>query len=343
MAAPADTEFHRSTRFRSARIAGAVDGNRRSVGRSAGLLGAEPQTRRAKADGRPTSGSPADQLARSRQALQRSLDRATALLTRPTQVVDLPLRSLGSVVRASVEPDLWEAHVLYARTRDGRTKELLVDRYLPYARSLAMRSFRHREPLDDLQQVATEGLLVALDRFQPTRRRPFLAFANPTISGMLKHHYRDTGWSLRVPRWVHDLAQPIRRAREMLEQDLGHPPTDAEVADLLDVDEAQVRATRRAERARNASSFDAVVSPDDRAPGPQLPVHDPLFDQVENWTALVQTVSILSAEDRELLWLYYVENLSQAKIAARRGVSQMQISRHLGGVVRRLRSHLAEA
>jgi RNA polymerase sigma-B factor len=276
--------------------------------------------------------------------LEASLDRAFAVLTRPAHQSDLPLPSLGSVSRPSVDAPLWRDHVRYARRRDAPTRDRLVQHYLPYARSLATRSFRHREPLDDLRQVATEGLLVALNRFRPERRRPFLAYASPTITGMIKHHYRDTGWSLRVPRWVHDLTQPIRRAQEMLEQDLGRPPTDAEIADLLDLDEDQILAARRAERARSTTSIDAAVFDDDRPVSGQLRTHDHdlRYDQIDNWTAVAQTVRLLPEEDRELLRMYYVENMSQAAIAARRGVSQMQISRLLGGIVRRLRSHLAD-
>jgi RNA polymerase sigma-B factor len=284
-----------------------------------------------------------DNLRRAQDSLVRSLERAAAHLTRPTQIVELPLRSLGPVERPSVDAALWRAHVRYGRSRDPATRDQLVHHYLPYARSLAARSFRHGEPLDDLQQVAMEGLLVALNRFQPDRRRPFLAYASPTITGMIKHHYRDTGWGMRVPRWVHDLALPVRRAQEMLEQDLGHQPTDAEIADLLDLDEELVRATRGAERARSPASIDAVSQSDDRPLVSELRDHDPTYDHVDDWTAVVQTMKLLPAEDRELLRLYYVENLSQAKIAARRGVSQMQVSRLLGGVVRRLRSHLADA
>jgi RNA polymerase sigma-B factor len=280
---------------------------------------------------------------RARAALDAALERASAHVTRPTHVVDLPLPSLGTVERPSVEAGLWRTHVRYARRREPAVRAELVEHYLPFARSLAARSFRHREPLDDLQQVAMEGLLVALDRFEPDRRRPFVAYANPTISGMIKHHYRDAGWTVRVPRWVHDLAVPLRRAEEMLEQDLGHPPTDAEIADLLDLDVEQVRATRRADRARTTASLDAPsLNTEDRPLASRLPDVDPGFDWIDNRTAVAQTVRQLPEEDRELLRLYYVENLSQAKIAARRGVSQMQISRLLGGIVRRLRSHLVE-
>jgi RNA polymerase sigma-B factor len=280
----------------------------------------------------------------AKEALDGTLVRASAILTRPRLIAELPLHSLGQIERPSVDADLWRSHVRYARRRDTATRDLLVHHYLPYARKLAARSFRHREPLDDLLQVATEGLLVALERFQPERRRPFVAYASPTISGMIKHHYRDSGWSVRVPRWVHDLALPIRRAEEMLEQDLGHSPTDDEIADLLDLDVQQVRATRRADRARTPTSIDSVAhAADDRPLVDELRHHDNRYDLVDNWTAVAQTVRLLPAEDRELLHLYYVENLSQAKIAARRGVSQMQISRLLGGIVRRLRSHLVEA
>jgi RNA polymerase sigma-B factor len=282
-------------------------------------------------------------VARTRDLLEASIDRATSQLTKPCRSVGLPLRSLGIVERPMVEPSVWLAHVRYARNRDAGTRDDLVTHYLSYARSLAARCYRHREPLEDLRQVATEGLLVALERFRPERRRPFVAFARPTIEGMIKRHYRDVGWGVRVPRWVHDLAPSIRRVQEMLEQDLGRPPTDAEVADVLDVDPSQVRATRRAERARSTTSIEAIDDDDHGSPSLQLPVHDVDLEHVDVRTSLAQTVRGLPADDRDLLGLYFVDNLSQAKIAEQQGVSQMQISRRLGAIVRRLRSHLAES
>ena len=120
--------------------------------------------------------------------------------------------------------------------------------------------------MDDLVQVSHEALMLALRRFDPGRQTPFLAFAAPTITGTLQRHFRDTGWALRVPRHVHELATPQRDAVDMLTQDLGRPPVLAEVADFLGVPIAQLAATDAARHARSTTSIDAP-SPEGDGPG----------------------------------------------------------------------------
>src|SRR5690606_22259611 len=115
----------------------------------------------------------------------------------------------GSARRIAVDPDLWAMHVHYARHGDPEALQVLVDRYRPHAETQARRHYRRGEPIDDLTQVAMEALLLALRRFDPERRKPFLAFAKPTIVGSLRRHFRDAGWAIRVPRRVHELASPV--------------------------------------------------------------------------------------------------------------------------------------
>jgi len=125
------------------------------------------------------------------------------------------------VRRPAVDLPLWTVHVRYARRRDKRSLDQLVERYRAHAESQARRHYRRGEPIDDLTQVAFEALLLALRRFDPERRKPFLAFAKPTIVGSLRRHFRDAGWAIRVPRRVHELATPVRDAHELLTHDLG--------------------------------------------------------------------------------------------------------------------------
>lgn len=276
---------------------------------------------------------------RSLDALGDSADRARALLTIPS---DHARRSwlAGTARRPAVDPDLWTLHVRYARRRDQASLDALVRRYRPHAEAQARRHYRRGEPMDDLNQVALEALVLALQRFDPLRRKPFLGFAKPTIVGSLRRHYRDVGWAIRVPRRVHELASPTRDATELLTHDLGRPPTTGEVADFLGVDEREVLEAMSAEEARATSSLDAP----DAATGLQAEQvvgrHDRGFAGIENRTALGQTLELLSADDRELLRMYFVEERSQTQIAETLGCSQMQVSRLLRKAVRHLRRHM---
>jgi RNA polymerase sigma-B factor len=266
-------------------------------------------------------------------------DRAQTVLTAPTDAVDRRWLA-GCSRRAAVDLDLWALHVRYASRRDQEALRVLVDRYRPHAEAQARRHYRRGEPMDDLTQVALEALLQALRRFEPERRKPFLAFAKPTIVGSLRRHFRDAGWAIRVPRRVHELATPVRDAQELLTHDLGRQPSPGEVADFVGVDEHEVLDALTAEEARMTSSLDAT-DPTTGIPAEQLIGRpDRGFAGIENRTALQQSISLLSVEDRELLELYFVEEHTQSEIAAMLGCSQMQVSRLLRKAVRRLRRHM---
>lgn len=240
----------------------------------------------------------------------------------------------------AMEPSTWLLHVRLS-SGDLGARDELVARYQAHARALARRFYRHREPLDDLVQVAMEALLLALDRFDPDRRMPFLGFANPTIVGSLKRYYRDAGWSMRVPRRVHELTRPVREAADLLHQDLGRGPTPGEIADLLGVDEERVIEALDASSVRSVASLDAPVTTEaSSAVQRGLAATDPMLRSVENRTALEQVVELLDDDDRVLLDRYFGQNLSQQQVADLMGVSQMQVSRSLARVLRRLRSHL---
>jgi RNA polymerase sigma-B factor len=255
-----------------------------------------------------------------------------------------PLRwSLASpAVLPAMDPPTWALHVRLAGGDLGARDELVV-RYEGHARSLARRFYRHREPLDDLVQVALEALLLALDRFDPNRRMPFLGFANPTIVGSLKRYYRDAGWAMRVPRRVHELTKPVREAADLLHQELGRAPTPSEIAELLGVDVERVIEALDATSVRALASLDAPATAEaSSAVQRGLASSDPMLRSVENRTALLQLVELLERDDRRLLDRYFGRGLSQQQIAELMGVSQMQVSRSLAKVLRRLRSHLPD-
>ncbi|HEY8545541.1 MAG TPA: sigma-70 family RNA polymerase sigma factor [Acidimicrobiales bacterium] len=266
-------------------------------------------------------------------------DAALAVATVPRDAAPREHLVASETVPA-VDPELWADHVLYHRRQDEAALGRLVEHYRSHAESQARRHYRRGEPLEDLTQIALEALLLALQRFDPDRRRPFLAFARPTMSGMIRRHFRDTGWSIRVPRRVHELATPMREARELLTHDFGREPTNAEVADFIGADETDILEVLNAEEARMPSSLDAVD------PASQLQTEqvvgrpDAGFSWIENRTALQQTLGMLSDDDRDLLRLYFIEEHTQTEIAEQLGCSQMQVSRLLARAIRRLRKHI---
>lgn len=279
---------------------------------------------------------------RSRRALLRlreASDAAWAAATVPLEPT--PRAWLVPVGRhAAVERDVWGHHVAYARRGDTDALAVLVDRYRPHAETQARRLYRRGEPMEDLTQTALEALLLALRRFDPERRRPFLAFAKPTVAGMIRRHYRDAGWSIRVPRRVHELATPVRDARELLTQDLGRDPSDREVADFVGVAESEILDVRSAEEARLPSSLDAVDPVSKLQTEQVVGRADAGFAWIENRTALRQSLVLLSEDDRDLLRLYFLDERTQTEIADQLGCSQMQVSRLLAQAIRRLRKHI---
>jgi RNA polymerase sigma-B factor len=199
---------------------------------------------------------------------------------------------------------------------------------------------RGNEPLEDLVQVACEGLIKAVDRFDPARGVPFEAFARPCIVGSLKRHYRDRGWAIRMPRRVHDLAPLVRDGNERLEQQLGRPPTEAELADHLDLSVASVRKLLVAQRARAVTSLDAPAPESSTTGHDRHGRPDPGYDRCEQLLDLRDGLRHLPDDDIDLLRKYYVEEQTQSAIAATIGVSQMQISRRLRAITNRLHEEL---
>ncbi len=148
---------------------------------------------------------------------------------------------------------------LFAKARAGeeRAREELVERYLPLARRLARRYQRSEEPLEDLMQVASLGLLKAVDRYDYSRDTAFSSFAVPTILGELRRHFRDRTWSVRVPRELQELALRVDKVASALSSEHGRAPTVGEIAVAMDVSEEQVLEALQAAGAYRAGSLDA--------------------------------------------------------------------------------------
>lgn len=240
----------------------------------------------------------------------------------------------------AVNETVWALHVRYARQRDAGSLRLLTEEYDRYAISIAHRLHRHGEPLEDLEQIAREALVLAIQRFDPSRGIPFPGFATPTIMGAIRRHYRDHGWSVRVPRWVHDTTVAVRRSVEQLTNTLGRSPTVDEVAESLGISVERILQAEEAAEARNPGSLD-VDSAEGSSSHELVGRIDNHLVDAENHMALRQAMANLGPRERELIGLYYFEEQSQTQIAARFGVSQMQVSRWLASAVGRIRGQMA--
>lgn len=239
---------------------------------------------------------------------------------------------------SGVDPDLWALHVRYRRSADPSALAQLMAHYDGYACSLARRLHRGHEPLADLQQVAREGLLTALHRFDPARGLPFPALASPTVLGALRRHYRDRGWAVRVPRRVHEIAGASAAAEERLTRRLGRVPRADELAGELGISLDDLLEAQDAVHCRSTASLEGLGTAIDgmtRDRGGDITT-----DDLEDRLALADALAQLSERERQVVGLYFFDGLAQSQIAEQFGVSQMQVSRWLSSIVRRLRGHL---
>jgi RNA polymerase sigma-B factor len=228
----------------------------------------------------------------------------------------------------------------YHHEGDPAAREALVERFLPLARQLARRYQRGGEPLDDLVQVASLGLLKAIDRFDPARETAFSSFAVPTILGELKRHFRDKGWSVRVPRDLQELAVKVDRVGEEIARDLGRAPTSAEIAEAIGATTEQVLEAREAAAAYRAVSLDRPRDEEDEEGAgiaDSVGAEDPGFSVAEDAATVERLMRVLTDREREVLRLRFEEDLTQSEIGERVGVSQMHVSRLIRQSVARLR------
>ncbi|WP_406513323.1 RNA polymerase sigma factor SigF [Streptomyces sp. NBC_00161] len=211
----------------------------------------------------------------------------------------------------------------------------------------AARRFRGRsEPMEDIVQVGTIGLIKAINRYDPERGVEFTTFAMPTIVGEIKRFFRDTSWAVKVPRRLQELRIDAAKAHDALEQDLGREPTDAELAGWLRVSPEELVEGQKAAHAYSARSLDAPVQEDgDRsayADRPSLGEEEPAYDTIECLESLKPMLAELPARERTLLSLRFGHGLTQSEIGERLGLSQMHVSRLLNRTLTALRSGLLE-
>ena len=245
--------------------------------------------------------------------------------------------------RVTVEQRLTEDALLreYALTRSAAIREQLTERFMPLARSLAMRYRGGTEPLEDLVQVASFGLVKAIDGYDPDRGKPFTAYAVPTMLGELRRHFRDNVWSVHLPRSLQERTIAVENESGNLTEELGRHPSAAQVAERLDLSEDEVTEALRADQARRTVSLDVPRRRDgeDSVPMVESVADRELgFDRVEAEVAAA-ACSGLDEREWQVLQMRFGEGLNQYEIGNRLGVSQMQISR----VMRRALHKLLEA
>jgi RNA polymerase sigma-B factor len=270
----------------------------------------------------------------------------------PTGVID-PVKSEKPEKSAEHSPSGTDAglaseHELWARfvkQRDPAIREELVRRYLPFAKNLALRYRGASESFDDLLQVASLGLVNAIDRFDPDRGAPFTAFASPTILGELKRHFRDRVWTVRVPRGLHDRMAEVEKAITELTVEMQRSPSVGEIAERLEVDPTDVLEVLEANHNRRPLSLDRPVGGEDSEDSPAaewVGDEDAGYELVEDKLALEGALPHLDERERLVLQLRFVEDMTQSQIAERIGHSQMHVSRILRRTLERIRAEVAE-
>jgi len=227
----------------------------------------------------------------------------------------------------------------YHRAGDLAAREQLVQRFLPFARDLARRYTYTDEPFDDLVQVASLGLIKAIDRFDPDRGTKFTSFAAATILGELKRHFRDKGWALHVPRDLQERSLAVARETEALAKQLGRSPKPREVARALGCSVEQVLEAQQAAASYEAASLDAPTARDHNEASSLVDLlgdEDAAYELVGDRDAIASTWKTLPGVERSVLELRFMHDLNQREIGERIGYSQMHVSRLLRRALNRL-------
>jgi RNA polymerase sigma-B factor len=253
--------------------------------------------------------------------------------------ITTPTSRLGAA-SATAADDPRELFVRWQRHGDSASREALIQRFMPLARSLARRYGRSSEPFEDLLQVASLGLLKALDRYDVERGYPFPSFAVPTILGEMRRYFRDSGWAVHVPRGAQERALKVREAQQRMTNEHGHAPTVNRLAQYLEYDNEEVIDALQAIQAYETVSLDAPRpgAEDSASYGELIGREDERYELIELDATVASVLGHLPSRERRILRMRFVEDLTQTEIADRVGVSQMQVSRLLRRSIDQLRS-----
>jgi len=222
----------------------------------------------------------------------------------------------------------------------------LVVAHLNLVRFLALKFANRGEPLDDLVQVGTVGLLKAIDRFELDRGVEFTTYATPTIVGEIKRYFRDKGWAVKVPRRLQELNLSVNRANEKMAVELGRSPTVAELAERLNATEEEILEAQELGQAYNLLSLDSEVSGEGEKKSQTLAdtvgITDSGLEMLEDRANLERAFHVLTGRERVIIYLRFYESVSQTEIAKRLNVSQMHVSRLQAKALEKLRAVLRE-
>lgn len=255
------------------------------------------------------------------------------------QKVSVPIS--GSTEMRSEEDALF---FRYARTQDAALRDRLVVSHQGLVRYLAGKFASRGEPVEDLIQVATIGLIKAIDRYEPGRGLKFATYATPTIVGEIQRYFRDKCWRMKVPRRLQELNQSAAKARETLPAKLGRPPTVQEVARAIGATEEETLEAIELSNAYDTLSLDSnSLADDDLTLAEFVGADDERLKSLLAHADLDQALRALDARERAIIVYYYFNDMSQAEIAKRLCISQMHVSRLQKAALQRLRMSLDAA
>jgi RNA polymerase sigma-B factor len=222
-------------------------------------------------------------------------------------------------------------------------RQRVIEAWLPLARHLAYRFHDRGEPMDDLVQIASVGLIKAIDRFDPEYGNDFAAYAVPTVVGEIRRHFRDRTWDVRVPRRLQELKSDINEATNVLSHQLGRSPTVSDVAAYLERTEDEILEGLDSARAYSAVSLQTLVGngEDGTELGDLFGVEDPELANAEIRAVIGPALDMLGPREQQIITLRFFGNLTQTQIAERVGISQMHVSRLLARSLAAMREHLA--
>ncbi len=250
-----------------------------------------------------------------------------------------------AIRRAPKGKDAWdkertrELFRLYKEKGDEEARDQLIVSHLNLVRFLASKFKNRGEPLDDLVQVGTIGLIKAIDRFDPERGLEFTTYATPTILGEIKRHFRDKGWSIRVPRRLQELSAKVNQATDELTVELQRSPSVDEIAARLGVGAEEILEAMESSGAYTSVSLEAGgSSEDDEAPAliDRIGSVDEDLDASDDRMVIDEAIRDFSPREQEIVRMRFIDGLTQVEIAKRLGVSQVQVSRLLRRTLRKI-------
>jgi RNA polymerase sigma-B factor len=251
------------------------------------------------------------------------------------------LKSPGSVT----ETDRRALLRAYREKGDIAARDRLIESFIPVVRSIAYRYAGRGEQIDDLEQVASVGLIKAIERFDLDRDVELMTYVFPTVVGELKRHFRDRGWSVTVPRRLKELHYRLSRLIEELTATLGRSPTIAELAQETGVDEEEVVEALEVGRAYASRSLARALDADEGAGAELIDLIDDEergYEAAENRQLLATGLRALDERERRIIQLRFVEGLTQSQIAVEIGISQMHVSRLIRRALEKLSEEIAE-